>query len=394
MANIKKQPSNPTDAGEVIASNYDLTSQILLRLPSRSVDNLRHTSKQWCSISSDPYFITSHIRDNPPLLSGFFLHYFERPRALSHEYVAVESIEKTTVGSSLQFVEAQNSLDLHILQSCNGLLLCSLDTKYYICNPTTLQRKQIPLPKSWLTFGTYALNLAYDPKQSRHYKVVYVRKFYGLQPKYQIEVYSSETGYWNTSGEPFIEENDIDFKHGVFCKGAIHWLKQTSSCLYFDINQGCLKSTPEPPRTKQFDTTECEYFGQSNGHLYLVVRRHLPNFMLYQMEDDYSGWSLKCVVDLDVLATNFPSMARNFYNTSVFSRIYECNVLCVVENGNEVDEIGHVNLVVSIPGEILYFNPLTKASKKIAQLRISPFDESVWFRDFILHEYFETICPV
>ncbi|KAL2933973.1 hypothetical protein RDABS01_017092 [Bienertia sinuspersici] len=395
MANIK-EPSSATTSGEVIATNYDLATQILLHLPATSVVNLKITSKLWCLISSDHYFITNHTVSHPPLLSGLFLHYLGRARASSHEYATLQPINRSKY-TPLQFVGALNSLDLHILQSCNGLLLCSSNTNgYYICNPTTLQRRLIPLPKEWLVFGPLALNLAFDPRKSPYYKVVRVKRLYGKQPNYQVEVYSSETGQWKVSGEAFVEAQEVNFKQGVYCKGAIHWLKPTSSCLYFDIDNECIKVTPEPPRAKQFDVSERDYFGQSNGCLYLVVRRHLPNFTLFQMEDDYSGWFMKYFVDLDVLASSFPSMARNFYNTPIFCRFYECNVLCVVDNntGKGNNENGQLNLVVSIPGEIVYFNPCTNVSNKIAQLMVCPFDESVWFRDFFVHEYVETICAV
>lgn len=118
--------------------------------------------------------------------------------------------------------------------------------------------------------------------------------------------------------------------------------------------------------------------------------------MLFQLEDDYSGWFMKCVVDLEVLASSFPSMARNNFcnNTPVFNRVYECNVLCVVD-GTGNDGIGHVDLVVSTPGEIVYFNPSTnKVSKIVANLMVFPYDEAVWFRDFLVHQFYETLCPV
>ncbi|KAK9723854.1 hypothetical protein RND81_05G030200 [Saponaria officinalis] len=212
---------------------------------------------------------------------------------------------------------------------------------------------------------------------------------------YQVEVCSSKTTQWKTIGKPFFEPNVLHFKNGVFCKGAIHWLKTSSICLYFDVDNELMKSTPEPPQWKQCPSYSHEYFGRANDHLYFVVKRRLPNCTLLQMKANYSGWFVKCVIDLDRLAKNFPFMARNFDYTPEFLPHYECNVLCVagLEGESDIDE-GDVELLVSMPGKIVRFNPRTNASREIGRLPLYPYNDSVWYKDFSVNEYFETICPV
>ncbi|KAK6121901.1 hypothetical protein DH2020_044356 [Rehmannia glutinosa] len=130
-----------------------------------------------------------------------------------------------------------------IVQSCNGLLLCSNfrarvhNRRYYVYNPTT--NKFSTLPKidegGGISVRIHGMSLAFDPAKSPHYKVVCVRQL-GLdsgQYEYQFEVYSSETGPWRKCGEPFTTE--VNFENGVYWNGAIHWVNNgIGDSLYFN----------------------------------------------------------------------------------------------------------------------------------------------------------------
>ncbi|GJR24394.1 hypothetical protein Tco_0972921 [Tanacetum coccineum] len=85
-----------------------------------------------------------------------------------------------------------------ILQSCNGLLLCSGSASpafYYVYNPCTNLFKRLPQPKNSHDDShfhvTVVLRMAFDPRKSFDYKVVQV----AARPNsdLEIQVYSSET---------------------------------------------------------------------------------------------------------------------------------------------------------------------------------------------------------
>ncbi|GJT30041.1 hypothetical protein Tco_0910316 [Tanacetum coccineum] len=69
---------------------------------------------------------------------------------------------------------------VRILQSCNGLLLCSgsaWPVFYYIYNPSINLFKRLPQPNYYLRddscfFSSGVFRLAFDPRKSSHYKVV------------------------------------------------------------------------------------------------------------------------------------------------------------------------------------------------------------------------------
>ncbi|GKB66878.1 hypothetical protein Tco_0928290 [Tanacetum coccineum] len=82
-----------------------------------------------------------------------------------------------TLGST---EEAKN---VKILQSCNGLLLCSDSGRlvfYYVYNPSTNQFKRLPHPNCSLDNSPYyrsvGLRMAFDPTKSPHYKLVDARR--------------------------------------------------------------------------------------------------------------------------------------------------------------------------------------------------------------------------
>ncbi|KAI9078307.1 hypothetical protein K1719_039683 [Acacia pycnantha] len=70
-----------------------------------------------------------------------------------------------------------------ILQSCNGLLLCSsgflvIDDdrgfRYFVCNPTTKQFTVVNLPDREVRDRWITLNLAFEPSRSPHYRVILI----------------------------------------------------------------------------------------------------------------------------------------------------------------------------------------------------------------------------
>ncbi|KAJ4839002.1 hypothetical protein Tsubulata_021459 [Turnera subulata] len=134
------------------------------------------------------------------------------------------------------FLDYLNMPRVKILQCCNGLLLCSSSYllhhpgenssdenvlisymdysasvtntdgrgfRFFICNPTTRQFKKLSLPARAISDGMWTkLNLAFDPSNSPHYKVICIHSVttasFGAYEL--IDVYSSQTGSWNPLG--------------------------------------------------------------------------------------------------------------------------------------------------------------------------------------------------
>ncbi|GJX23259.1 hypothetical protein Tco_0227704 [Tanacetum coccineum] len=135
------------------------------------------------------------IIDTP---AGIFAHHLTS--LFECDFVSLDSrlnSKKSTMDHS--FGSAEEVDHVRILQSCNGLLLCSgsaWPVFYYVYNPSINLFKWIPQPKYYLRddscfFSSGVFRLAFDPRKSSHYKVVQAG---GEASETWIQIYSSETG--------------------------------------------------------------------------------------------------------------------------------------------------------------------------------------------------------
>ncbi|KAK6117858.1 hypothetical protein DH2020_048400 [Rehmannia glutinosa] len=282
-------------SAHVVASIDDLLINIILRLPIKSLLPSELVCKHWNSLISNPGFLESNSA------VGLFFQFCDGPW---HAYIpfSVDESRGPPFVDGLDFIE--NPSDMKILQSCNGLLLCCNDwafncrVKYYVCNPTTKQYSTLPVvPKK-----QRGLSLLFDPSRSPYYKIVCVRELRSCrnEHRFQIEVYSSETGNtWRILGEPFAAR--VKFKRGVYWNGAIHWISSsvTGESIYFNPDNQTVKVMPTPPILDGDVSTRNSYFGESCGHLhYIDVYKMTTEFNVYEMRRDYSEWFVKYQVDV------------------------------------------------------------------------------------------------
>ncbi|KAL7193662.1 hypothetical protein ACSBR2_025301 [Camellia fascicularis] len=152
---------------EVIASNVDLLSEILLRLPPKSLIRFKSVSKNWLHLISDSHFASNRSHGNRNLsISGLFYHH-SWPTNKQHN--SVSPVSQSSL-PTLAFIESPATI--RIKSSCNGLLLYQIcddvsqrkRVGYIVCNPTT--RKFTPLPDHGGNPSPACL--AFDPPQSPH----------------------------------------------------------------------------------------------------------------------------------------------------------------------------------------------------------------------------------
>ncbi|KAK6124856.1 hypothetical protein DH2020_041390 [Rehmannia glutinosa] len=253
----------------------------------------------------------------------------------------------------LHFLEA-NDIHAHgirISQSCNGLFLCPADitnnylsphaknnahVKHYVYNPTTNKTRLIPLPSlDYYKRHVTAMNLAFDPSNSPHYKIVSLSTINETFFSYtQVDIYSSETWSWKVSKAFPKNCSHVDFSRGVFLNGSIHWPSYTEdSSYYFHVENECFKLMPMPPVQDQRSRRSIRFFDESGGWL-LLIDFHEPfptKFDVFGMENDYSGWSVKYRVDFSL---------RTWF-------IEKFHVMSVICGGDDEDDS---LLVIYVPG--------------------------------------------
>ncbi|GJS12832.1 hypothetical protein Tco_0407304 [Tanacetum coccineum] len=109
--------------------------------------------------------------------------------------------KKSAMDRSFTLSSTKEADNVKIVQSCNGLLLCSgsgMPVFDYVYNPSTNKYKKFSYPDCSLDNSPYyssaGLRIAFDPIKSPHYKLVDAgRTFCDID----IQIYSSETNKWS-----------------------------------------------------------------------------------------------------------------------------------------------------------------------------------------------------
>ncbi|WCJ37165.1 F-box and associated interaction domains-containing protein [Euphorbia peplus] len=341
----------------IIPNNNDMMIDILLRLPLKCLLQSKCVCKWWNHLIRDPLFISSYSRRNPQhQISGFFLQKFLFLELYSRlEFIRFEGEVDASPQPSLSFI--QDDKGVCIQSSCNGLLLCSSfrcheeDRKYYICKPTTKQYQLLPELNCKTVF---AIDIAYDPRLSPHYKIICICNSNQLVNHWQIKIYDAATSSWRVSGNPVIISHDLLTLHsrGVFWKGALHWVGTRNSLLRFEIQREHVVKIPMPAMPDRRSERKIGYFGESGGHLYLIEINRAPTivFNVIEMRSNLSGWSVKYQVDLRRVALSYPSMIRE--NVQDIHR-YMFSILHIFNKQRE-DEDGSY-MVLHIPGNFIKY---------------------------------------
>ncbi|MFS8027560.1 putative F-box domain-containing protein [Helianthus anomalus] len=248
--------------GALVGSNDDLLTEILLRLPVTSILRFKSVSKHWHSL-------------------------------LSHS---------------------------HLTQSSHRGSLES--RKYFVFNPTTKQFAVIPSLHGGLKARQSILHigLAFHPTDCVHYKLVCIHQVKDLL---QVQIYSSDTGKWNICPVTFHSSWLFFQQQRVYWNGAFYWAPSYHNHLYFKIEDEQLQTLPLPlEMAASISSRTTMYFGESRGHLHLIVDVDYPETSLntlnvHEMLSNHSGWFVKYQIHLPELWDAFPEMTVSPYDFKV-----------------------------------------------------------------------------
>ncbi|GJX94326.1 F-box protein-like protein [Tanacetum coccineum] len=169
-----------------VLTNDDLLIEILIRLPILCMYLFTSVSKQWRRILTSPHFTgtRSQIHNLDPH-AGLFVRHNRYP--FKCDFVPLDSrfeSRKGNVENSFTLASTETVENVKIVQSCNGLLLCTgpgWPSCNYVYNPSTNLFKMLPPPDyshADSPFYTSAgLRMAFDPTKSLNYKVVHFTIF-------------------------------------------------------------------------------------------------------------------------------------------------------------------------------------------------------------------------
>lgn len=233
LGGVNLWKSRPEMGGEM---SEDVVTEILARLPCKSLARFRCVSTSWDRIISSDY-----LRRRLPLITSGVLFHDGPPRGgggdggrkqQAYTYASASDGGSVAEAADMGFFPCHETST--IIDGCNGLLLyyASYPTAtFHVVNPTTRRWAALPAPRG----KTLLSVLAFDPRDSPHYKVVC---FTGWLPRgASVELFDSEAGAWR-------EPHEVDFGIDTdamsatihYFGGALHVLAYSGHVVRVDLD--------------------------------------------------------------------------------------------------------------------------------------------------------------
>ncbi|CAL4946348.1 unnamed protein product [Urochloa decumbens] len=277
----------------------DVLTEILARLPCKSLARFQCVSTSWRRIISSDY-----LRRKLPLITSGVL-YHEVPRGGGAAAADGDSARQAYtyacapngVGGGVAEEGDMRFFPRHdastIIDGCNGLLLYyesrpAAAASFHVVNPTTRRWASLPPPPR--RARTLLSVLAFDPSTSPRYRVVC---FTGWLPRgATLEVFDSETGAWRGHEVDFGLDTDAMSATMHYATGALHVLAYSGHVVRLDLDAMACAVTPLPaPVSCRARAGHCRgrmRFASSDG----------ARLRIWELEedagaDDASEWALK-----------------------------------------------------------------------------------------------------
>lgn len=273
----------------------DLLTEILVRLPYKSLARFECVSTSWQGLISGDY-----LRRRLPLItSGVLFH--ESPQGAdggkqAYTYAWASGDGGGVAEAYMGFFPCHETST--IIDGCNGLLLyyASRPTAFHVVNPTTRRWAALPEPRR----KTLLSVLAFDPCASPYYKVVC---FTGWLPRgASVEVFDSESGSWREHELDFGLDTDAMSATMHYFGGALHVLAYSGHVVRIDLGtMACAVTALPAPVSCRARAGYCRgrlRYASSDG----------SRLKFWELRDaDKSEWALKHELVVKDLVTGEPN---------------------------------------------------------------------------------------
>ncbi|KAL1533733.1 F-box protein-like protein [Salvia divinorum] len=233
----------------------ELTTNILSRLPIRSVAISKCVCKPWFNLLDSHDFVKSHLSKikTPPSLARLMPVATNSTQCTIFEF---EDEDEADVEShALRFhpltdfeIPLGNSISKCRAKPNNGLLLIysSLERRIYICNPLTRQYIELCCPQEFISLHILSFGFGVS-KLSGQYKVVYINTDSSSDSHC---VYTLGTGTWRRVEPGPASGCSFCFHAYIVCNGNPHWTVYDSAQIFwicaFDLETECFSIFSAP----------------------------------------------------------------------------------------------------------------------------------------------------
>ncbi|KAG2313962.1 hypothetical protein Bca4012_064592 [Brassica carinata] len=187
----------------------DLESEILARVPAKSLWELRATCKRWYALFRDPKFVEKNKK-----MSGEAAR--ESMLLSNREVYSIAGDLHNSEPSPLEFTgKLSKDLDLDTISHCDGLILCQAkdNSSVVVWNPCTGETKTIEPRTCYRNSDRFALG--YSSSSSRSYKIL--RCDHHLNEE---KVWTVETEMYDLCSDSWRILDSCALDYEVYCSGV------------------------------------------------------------------------------------------------------------------------------------------------------------------------------
>ena len=188
----------------------DLESEILARVPAKSLSQLKTTCKRWYALLRDPKFVEKNKKMSSEAARESML-------LSNHEVysIAGDIHSSGDVAQPLEFTgKLSKDLDLYTISHCDGLMLCQAknNSSLVVWNPCTGETKMIKPRTRYQIRDRFSLG--YDDSR-RGYKILRYGYYQNEEKVWfvECEMYELSSDSWR-----FLESFAPDY--GMYCSGV------------------------------------------------------------------------------------------------------------------------------------------------------------------------------
>uniref|UniRef100_A0A5B7AXY7 F-box domain-containing protein n=1 Tax=Davidia involucrata TaxID=16924 RepID=A0A5B7AXY7_DAVIN len=312
----------------------DMISDILSRLPLKSIFSCRCVCKTWCSLLLDPNFAALHYARAP---QGVILHFvIQRDLYLEVESSGSRNSSRgstsnavvTKLNTKLEFPERMP----HRLNSCNGLFLFikfGFPITCSIYNPITGEYMILPQDKND-AFSQIGFGLGFSQKTNQ-FKVLRISFYTKILMQLKAEIHTVGTNSWRSIGGDVLPKLCCPSPQSIFLNGALHWMPETllSSNLIdinsFDFENEEFQSIPLPAQFGVERITRTARLGLLGGCLCIYDTSFSPQLDIWMMKDYgvKESWTKQYVIET-------PEFSRSFHPVRILDNGEILFVKCVI----------------------------------------------------------------
>ncbi|XP_074337935.1 F-box protein CPR1-like [Apium graveolens] len=270
----------------------DLISEILVRVPVKSLICFQSVCKAWLSLIKHPAFVKSQLRHAITVETDQTL-IINRCKGVesecsSEQEIVLLDVDSREIVADLRLPYSRGECNIRIVGSANGIV-CFVDavdfpkheTSIYLWNPAIRQSKLIPSYSDERLMGTWGFG--YDPID-HDFKVVSI-----ISPPFMsAHVYSANKNVWQKLSDPVDVRWNRDFD--VCVKGFMCGFG-TYGMMTFDLNKETLNSGIKLPAI--FDDDEARITEFNNSVAVIISRNELDVYKTdWRLDQKIYVWML------------------------------------------------------------------------------------------------------